>query len=52
MALRNEKFKWVWLLSDRIIDHRRECMWWKKGKPCKDCHFGYLTKIEEELEYQ
>ena len=36
-------------LFDRILHHRKNCMFWKRGNPCYDCHFDTLTKIEKEL---
>ena len=36
-------------LFDRIIQHRKNCPFWKKGAPCFDCHYNTLTKIEKEL---
>lgn len=38
------------LLFNRVLEHRRNCEGWKNMKPCFDCHYGYLTPIERELE--
>jgi len=36
-------------LFNRIQHHRRNCPFWKTGRPCYDCHNDTLTKIEDEL---
>lgn len=36
-------------LFDRVLEHRRNCKYWKTNNPCFNCHFDTLTKIEKEL---
>lgn len=36
-------------LFDRILEHRKNCMFWKQGVKCFDCHYDTLTDIEKEL---
>ena len=38
------------ILFNRILEHRRNCKHWESMKPCFDCHYDTLTKIEKELE--
>lgn len=45
-----ESLPTVKALFDRVLEHRRNCKHWKENKPCFDCHYGFLTPIEEELE--
>lgn len=36
-------------LKERIKEHRRNCIGWKKMKPCFNCHVNTLTEIDEEI---
>ena len=36
-------------LKKRIINHRKKCNNWNKGKPCFNCHLNTLTDIEKAI---
>jgi len=44
------KYPTLRALIHRIEKHRCKCILWDNGlgEKCFDCHYGFLTKIEEE----
>ncbi len=45
------KYPTIYELIQQIFQHRKKCFLWNKaeGNKCPDCHYGMVSKIEEEL---
>ena len=37
-------------LKRRILKHRDKCFGWNRGKPCFDCHYNTIGKIDERID--
>lgn len=37
------------VLKKRILSHRKHCENWQLLKPCFDCHYNTLTRIESAI---